>query len=74
MGSIDVGKDADLVIYDKYPLSDMAKVEKVLIDGTVYFDRDKEVSAQAAKEAEKKRLIDKERAAQQKQQPRRPNQ
>jgi len=74
VGSIDVGKDADLVIYDKYPLSDMAKVEKVLIDGTVYFDRDKEVSAQASKEAEKKRLIDKERAAQQKQQPRRPNQ
>ena len=44
VGSIEVGKDADLVIYDKYPLSDYAKVQKVLIDGTVYFDRDKEVS------------------------------
>jgi imidazolonepropionase-like amidohydrolase len=74
VGSIDVGKDADLVIYDKYPLSDMAKVQKVLIDGTVYFDRDQEVSGQAARQAEKQRLIEKERAAQQKQQPRRPNQ
>jgi imidazolonepropionase-like amidohydrolase len=74
VGSIDVGKDADLVIYDKYPLSDMAKVQKVFIDGTIYFDREKEMSAQVAKEAEKKRLIDKERAAQQKQQPRRGNQ
>ena len=33
MGSIEVGKDADLVIYDKFPLSDYAKVQKVLIDG-----------------------------------------
>ncbi|HEY2017907.1 MAG TPA: amidohydrolase family protein [Bryobacteraceae bacterium] len=59
VGSIDVGKDADLVIYDKYPLSDFAKVQKVLIDGTVYFDRDKEVSGQAAKAAEKQKLVDK---------------
>ncbi len=59
VGSIDVGKDADLVIYDKYPLSDYAKVEKVLIDGSVYFDRDKEMSALAAKEAEKQKLVEK---------------
>jgi imidazolonepropionase-like amidohydrolase len=59
VGSIETGKDADLVIYDKYPLSDFAKVEKVLIDGTVYFDRDKAVSEQAAKDAEKQKLLDK---------------
>jgi imidazolonepropionase-like amidohydrolase len=59
VGSIDVGKDADLVIYDKYPLSDYAKVQKVLIDGTVYFDRDKDISNQAAKAAEKQKLIEK---------------
>jgi len=59
VGSIDVGKDADLVIYDRYPLSDYAKVQKVLIDGTVYFDRDQEVSAQALKAAEKQKLVDK---------------
>jgi imidazolonepropionase-like amidohydrolase len=65
VGSIDVGKDADLVIYDKYPLSDFAKVQKVLIDGSVYFDRDKEVSGLAAKAAEKQKLVDKLKQEQQ---------
>lgn len=59
VGSIDVGKDADLVIYDKHPLSDYAKVQKVLIDGIVYFDRDKAISEQAAKMAEKQKLVEK---------------
>jgi imidazolonepropionase-like amidohydrolase len=67
VGSIDVGKDADLVIYDKYPLSDYAKVQKVLIDGKVYFDRDQEISAQAAKAAEKQKLVDKLKQQQQQQ-------
>jgi imidazolonepropionase-like amidohydrolase len=61
VGSIEVGKDADLVIYDKFPLSDYAKVQKVLIDGTVYFDRDNEVSGRAAKQTEKQKLLDKEK-------------
>jgi imidazolonepropionase-like amidohydrolase len=39
VGSIDVGKDADLVIWDGYPLSTTGVPEKVLIDGDVYFDR-----------------------------------
>jgi imidazolonepropionase-like amidohydrolase len=39
VGSIDVGKDADLVIWDGYPLSSSAVPNKVLIDGDVYFDR-----------------------------------
>jgi len=74
VGSIEVGKDADLVIYDKYPLSDYAKVEKVLIDGTVYFDRDKAVSAAKATAAEKQKLLDKIKQSQPRQQPaRRPN-
>lgn len=65
VGSIDIGKDADLVIYDKYPLSDYAKVQKVLIDGSVYFDRDKEISQAAAKAAEKQKLVDKLKQQQQ---------
>jgi imidazolonepropionase-like amidohydrolase len=60
VGTIEAGKDADLVIYDKFPLSDYAKVQKVLIDGKVYFDRDNEVSMRPAKQAEKQKLIDKE--------------
>jgi len=39
VGSIDVGKDADLVIWDGYPLSSSAVPNKVFIDGDVYFDR-----------------------------------
>ena len=39
VGSIDVGKDADLVIWNGYPLSTTGVPEKVLIDGDVYFDR-----------------------------------
>ena len=39
VGSIEVGKDADLVIWDGYPLSSTGVPEKVLIDGDVYFDR-----------------------------------
>jgi imidazolonepropionase-like amidohydrolase len=65
VGSIEVGKDADLVLYDKYPLSDYAKVEKVLIDGTVYFDRDKEISGRAADAAAKQKLVDKLKQQQQ---------
>jgi len=39
VGSIEVGKDADLVLWDGYPLSSSAVPNKVLIDGDVYFDR-----------------------------------
>jgi len=74
VGSIEVGKDADLTLYDGFPMSDFSKVQKVWIDGTQYFDRDKEVAAQATKEAEKKRLLDKEKAAPKQQPTRRPNQ
>lgn len=59
VGSIEVGKDADLVIYDEFPLSDYAKVQKVLIDGHKYFDRDEEVSGRPAKDAEKQKLLNK---------------
>jgi imidazolonepropionase-like amidohydrolase len=39
VGSIDVGKDADLVIWDGYPLSSYGIPEKVFIDGQLFFDR-----------------------------------
>jgi imidazolonepropionase-like amidohydrolase len=64
VGSVEAGKDADLVIFDKYPLSNYAKVQKVLIDGEVYFDRDRDVSQRAEKEARKKVLLEKSREAQ----------
>lgn len=39
VGSIDVGKDADIVIWDGYPLSSYGVPEKVFIDGEMFFDR-----------------------------------
>jgi imidazolonepropionase-like amidohydrolase len=39
IGSLDVGKDADVVIWDGYPLSSFGIPEKVVIDGELYFDR-----------------------------------
>lgn len=38
-GSIDVGKDGDLVMWNSYPLSTTALADKVWIDGQLYFDR-----------------------------------
>lgn len=36
-GSIDIGKDADIVIWDGHPLSVYSRVNTTLIDGEVYF-------------------------------------
>jgi len=63
VGSIEVGKDADLVIYNHDPLSAYAVVQKTLIDGRVYFDRQKDIAARAELEKEKKTLIEKEKKA-----------
>ncbi len=66
VGSIEVGKDADLAIFDKHPLSNYAKVEKVIIDGQVYFDRQTDLAERPTREAEKKKLLDKEKEEQKK--------
>jgi imidazolonepropionase-like amidohydrolase len=63
VGSLEPGKHADITIYDKHPLSMYAKVQKVLIDGQVYFDRDKDVTERSVREARKKGLIEKEKEA-----------
>jgi len=39
VGSLDVGKDADITIWNSYPLATAALVDKVYIDGDLYFDR-----------------------------------
>jgi imidazolonepropionase-like amidohydrolase len=63
VGSIEAGKDADLVIYDQHPLSVFAVPQKVLIDGIVYFDRQKDIAMRAEIEKEKKTLLEREKAA-----------
>jgi imidazolonepropionase-like amidohydrolase len=37
-GSIDIGKDADLVLWNHDPLSTYARAQKVYIDGDLFFD------------------------------------
>jgi imidazolonepropionase-like amidohydrolase len=59
VGTIDVGKDADLAIYNRDPLSAYAVVQKTLIDGRVYFDRQRDIAERSEREKEKKALIDK---------------
>lgn len=39
VGTLEVGKDADLVLWDRNPLSFYASAEKVWIDGAVVFER-----------------------------------
>ncbi|HEY6126585.1 MAG TPA: amidohydrolase [Candidatus Acidoferrum sp.] len=63
VGTVDVGKDADLVIYNRDPLSAYAVVQKTIVDGRVLFDRDKDVAARASLEKEKKDLLEKEKKA-----------
>ena len=66
VGSIDVGKDADLVIYNHDPLSAYAVVQQTLIDGRIYFDRRRDIADRANLEKEKKALMEKEKKAEEK--------
>ena len=59
MGSIKVGKDADVVLWSDNPLSIYAICEKTIIDGIVYFDLDKDAEQQEANRKEKARVIEK---------------
>ncbi len=59
MGSIEVGKDADVVLWTDNPLSVYANVEKTIVDGVVYFDIEKDEQAREALKTERARLIQK---------------
>ncbi|WKV11563.1 amidohydrolase family protein [Marivirga harenae] len=57
MGSIKVGKDADVVLWSDEPLSIYAKAEKTIIEGAVFFDRDAQEVKLNAIQAERARLV-----------------
>ncbi len=42
MGSVKPGKDADLVLWSDNPLSIYAQVNKTMVDGVIYYDRDQQ--------------------------------
>jgi imidazolonepropionase-like amidohydrolase len=57
VGSIKVGKDADIVLWNNNPLSIYSKVEKTLIEGVVYYDFQKDEAQQIAVAKERNELI-----------------
>lgn len=59
VGSIKIGKDADLVLWSDNPLSIYAKALYTIIDGTVYYDRENDEAMRDAIRAEKQRLVTK---------------
>ena len=44
VGSLEVGKDADLAIWNEHPLSVYARVETTFVDGEVFFDRQQDLA------------------------------
>lgn len=57
IGTIEVGKDADLVIWNGEPLSVYSHVEKTFIEGELYFDRGASARAHVQIEKERARLV-----------------
>ena len=58
VGSIKVGKDADVVLWNDHPMSIYAKVEKTIIEGKIYFDIKEDERKRTAIKLEKAKLID----------------
>ncbi|MCB0475876.1 MAG: amidohydrolase family protein, partial [Flavobacteriaceae bacterium] len=56
-GSIKVGKDADVVLWNDNPLSVYAKAEKTIVDGIIYFDIDRDKQVREAIKKERNELI-----------------
>jgi imidazolonepropionase-like amidohydrolase len=63
VGSIKVGKDADLVLWNNNPLSIYAVAQTTIVDGTIFFDRERDKELRQQIQAEKTRLIQKLAAA-----------
>lgn len=57
MGSIRVGKSADLVLWTDHPLSIYAKADKTIIDGQIYFDAETDKKLREEIQRERDRLI-----------------
>jgi adenine deaminase len=66
VGTIDPGKDADLVIWNHHPLSIYAVAQKTMIDGEIYFDVQKDQEMRKRMDEERKALeaLDKKNAPQ----------
>ncbi|MEJ6792766.1 MAG: amidohydrolase family protein [Lacinutrix sp.] len=56
VGSIKVGKDADVVLWNDHPMSIYAKAEKTIIEGVTYFDIDRDKKLRESIKKEKNEL------------------
>ncbi|KAA3629116.1 MAG: amidohydrolase, partial [Bacteroidetes bacterium] len=72
VGSIKVGKDADVVLWSDHPLSVYAKAEKTFVDGILFFDRKKDLEARKSIAVERNRIIQKMLSEKQSGKPTRP--
>lgn len=59
VGSIKVGKDADVVLWSDNPLSVYAKADMTFIDGIRFFDRQEDVRLRAEIQTERHRIVQK---------------
>ncbi len=59
IGSIRVGKEADLVLWTDNPLSIYARADKTIIDGIVFYDEDKDAEIKEWIDRERNRIIQK---------------
>ncbi|MAS39533.1 MAG: amidohydrolase [Flammeovirgaceae bacterium] len=59
MGSIKVGKDADLVLWNDHPLSIYSKPLKTIVDGKVYYDIEEDKKLRDEIKSERARIISK---------------
>ncbi len=57
MGSIMVGKDADLVLWTDNPLSIYARASKTMVDGTIYYDEEVDAGMKEQIDSERNRII-----------------
>ena len=56
VGSIAVGKEADVVLWTGHPMSIYSKAQKTLIQGAEYFDLEKDIALREAMKAERIQL------------------
>lgn len=59
LGSMKEGKDGDVVVWNANPLSVYARPEKTIIDGTIYFDSERDEVLRQEAEQERQRIVQK---------------
>ncbi|MFN8209839.1 MAG: amidohydrolase family protein [Bacteroidales bacterium] len=57
MGSIKTGKDADLVLWSGNPLSVYSRALKTMVDGTFYFDEERDARLKTSMDEERNRIV-----------------